>query len=328
MSFKWIAFAVLAVALGVGGSMLTMRLKSRSAASAHGTAGALVLDTGGGVVVSGKIRPQHVTSVKADIDGNIDSFDVEVGQDVIEGEVLAHIGSSGLQDARTSAEEALSAAKEQVESAERAVADARVGSSRADADRQRSRAAFDGIAAEYHRQEMLFTKGATARLKFQSAQKDYDSARQDLDIMDKAARAAADHLQATLNNLTAAQRVLTARTQELDDAQDNLQTAELRSPVDGVVIARGGEVGQPAAGELFSIATDMFALEVALEPNAETLPRLVPGQPAMVVIPDLQGAGMQGQVKEIQDKQVIVEFQNTLPAIKPGMLADVHFKLN
>jgi hypothetical protein len=33
-------------------------------------------------------------------------------------------------------------------------------------------------------------------------------------------------------------------------------------------------------------------------------------------------------VREIKDNQVIVEFDSTLPAIKPGMQADVRFKLD
>jgi len=36
---------------------------------------------------------------------------------------------------------------------------------------------------------------------------------------------------------------------------------------------------------------------------------------------------MPGVVGEIKDNRVMVEFDSTLPAIKPGMRADVRFKL-
>ena len=36
---------------------------------------------------------------------------------------------------------------------------------------------------------------------------------------------------------------------------------------------------------------------------------------------------MHGVVREIKDNQVIVEFNSNLPAIKPGMKADVRLKL-
>src|ERR1039458_853033 len=44
---------------------------------------------------------------------------------------------------------------------------------------------------------------------------------------------------------------------------------------------------------------------------------IVPGQPALVLVLDLQNAAMPGVVREIKDNQVIVEFDSTLPAIKP-----------
>ena len=50
-------------------------------------------------------------------------------------------------------------------------------------------------------------------------------------------------------------------------------------------------------------------------------------QPALVLVLDLQNAAMPGVVREIKDNQAIVEFDSMLPAIKPGMLADVRFKL-
>ena len=47
----------------------------------------------------------------------------------------------------------------------------------------------------------------------------------------------------------------------------------------------------------------------------------------LVLVLDLDGAAMPGVVREIKDNQAIVEFSSTLPSIKPGMQADVRFKL-
>jgi hypothetical protein len=41
----------------------------------------------------------------------------------------------------------------------------------------------------------------------------------------------------------------------------------------------------------------------------------------------MQSNAMNGVVREVKDNQVIVEFTSALPAIKPGMTADVRFKL-
>jgi multidrug resistance efflux pump len=106
-----------------------------------------------------------------------------------------------------------------------------------------------------------------------------------------------------------------------------MESGEVRSPVDGTVIARHGEVGSPAGPDLFEIATDMFALEVAVEPEPAVLQRLRPGEAALVLLPDLQNAGFTGDIKEIRDNVVTVEFNCTLAGVRPGMPVEVHLKL-
>jgi len=99
--------------------------------------------------------------------------------------------------------------------------------------------------------------------------------------------------------------------------------------VDGLVVERKGEVGKPvpeAGGALFQIATDIYALEVALDPEPAVLQRMRPGDPALVMILDLQTGGLPGTVKEIKGTQAIVEFTSTMPAIRPGMRADVRLR--
>jgi len=214
-----------------------------------------------------------------------------------------------------------------VSRAEQNVANARLEASRAEADRQRSRAAMDKLRAVYERQQMLEKAGATPRLTWEKAQRDFESAQEEYDAMDKAARLSAGQEQSALNDLGAAQKAVADRNQELAAARDKVQSGEVHSPVDGTVVARNGEVGGPAGADLFEIATDMFALEVALEPEPPVLQRLRPGDPATVLIPDLQNAGIAGRVKEIQENRVVVEFNCTVAAVRPGMPVEVRLKL-
>ncbi|MGD0871593.1 MAG: hypothetical protein ABSB88_18735 [Bryobacteraceae bacterium] len=326
-SGKWLLAAIAAIALGVGGGAFWLHWKNRAPAAPIRKSGAALLQSNGEVTVSGKIRPQHIAPVKAGMDGDLDAFLVDVGQDVFEGQVLARIGASGLETARAAAEAAVNAAQDQVARAESAVGAARMESSRADADQQRSRMARDRAQQVWDRQQTLFRAGAVSRQAYEKAQQDFENARQESEIRDKAARASSELLTSLQSSLSAAQKDLAERNQDLEAAQNNMQSAEVRSPVDGLVVGRNGEPGKPAIGELFEIATDMFALEAVLEPPPLVLNRLRPGQQALVLIPDLQSAGMPGTVKAINRGEVVVEFECTLPAVKPGMLADVRFKL-
>jgi HlyD family secretion protein len=327
MRGKWLLISVAAVVAGAGAGALSLNWKHRPAAPAR-KPGAALIPTASEVTLSGKLRPQHITTVKADIDGDIDAFLVDVGQEVFAGQALARIGASGLESQREAAAAAVTNAEGEVARADSAVTSARMESSRADADRQRSRTSLDKIRAVYERQQTLNQAGATPKLTWEKAQREYLAAQQEFDIMDKAARLSAAQLQTALNALSAAQKTLLDRNQELESATNDMQSAEVRSPVDGIVVARNGEPGRPAGADLFDIATDMYALEVALEPPPAVLQRLRPGQPALVLIVDLQSAGISGQVKEIQDTQVVVEFNCTLAAVRPGMPVDVRLKLD
>jgi multidrug resistance efflux pump len=326
MRGKWLLISVAAVLAGAGGGALSLHWKGRGAPPVRKT-GAALIPTASEVTLSGKLRPQHVTTVKAELDGDIDAFLVDVGEEVFTGEVLARVGASGLESRRDAAAAAVSAAEDQASRAESKVANARLEASRADADRQRSRAVLDKMQAVYERQQMLNQHGATPRLTWEKAQRDFQSAQEEYDAMDKAARLSADQVQTALNELTAAQKAVADRNQELAAIRDNIQSGEVHSPVDGTVVARNGEVGSPAGANLFEIATDMFALEVAVEPEPRVLQRLRPGDPATILIPDLPNAGMAGRIGEIQDNRAVVEFNCTLAGVRPGMPVQVRLKL-
>jgi multidrug resistance efflux pump len=188
---------------------------------------------------------------------------------------------------------------------------------------------MDRVEKVFARQRTLFNEGATPRLTYEKAAADYAAAQKEYDIMETAARTGRERISAASNELAAARKLVDLKSRELDEAQANLSAAEVHSPVDGYVVSRKGETGKPAAefGEdFFRIATDLYALEIELEPKAQDLKRVIPGMPALVLVLDLQSAAMEGKVKEIKDNKVIVEFGSANPAIRPGMMADVRLR--
>jgi len=331
MRGKWALISVAAVLAGVAGGVLSLWHRRPAPALPVRAAGAAVLLPANQVTLSGTIRPQHVVGVGAQIDGVIDAFLVDVGQDVYQGQVLARIGSQGLESAREAAASAVDRAQERVTRAEAVVAGARLEQSRADAEAQRARFAMDRAEATRSRQQLLFSQGATPRLVYDKAQSEYDSTRAEFAVMDKAARATADRVQAALQEVASAQRSLGDESRRLEESQAAFEAADVHSPVDGLLVGRNGEVGKPAqefGDNLFQIATGTYALEVALEPQPPVLNRLRPGQPALILVPDLGIPGITGDIKEIKGAQVLVEFNSAIPAIRPGMVADVRFKLD
>jgi HlyD family secretion protein len=330
MRGKWVLLSVAAVLASVAVGALSLWHRRPAPVLPVRAAGPAVLLVNQ-VTLSGAIRPQHVVGVGAQVDGVIDAFLVDVGQEVYQGQVLARIGSQGLDSSREVAASAVDHAQEQVNRADTAVAGARLEQSRADAEAQRARFAMERAETAFSRQQLLVSQGATPRMVYEKAQREYDSARTESAVMDKAARATADSVQSALQEVASAQKILAGENQRLQESQAALEAADVRSPVDGLLVGRNGEVGKSAqefGDNLFQIATDTYALEVAVEPQPAVLKRLRPGQPALVLVPDLQTPGITGDIKEIKGAQVVVEFNSTIPAIRPGMVADVRLKLD
>ena len=334
MRGKWLLISLLAVAAGVAGGALSRRLHrgapQPAAAAPVAPGSAALLVQGREITLSGAVRPQHVVAVGSQVEGNIEAFLADVGDEVFEGQVLARIGSAGLESTREQAQSDADRAQDQVARAEAAVNAARLETSRADAMAQRSRLEMERTRKLYDRQTTLHNAGATPRLVYEKAQADYAAAQTEFDAMDRAARASREATQATLDQLAAARKLAAEKTQELEGAQTAFQDAEVRAPAAGTVVGRQGEVGKPAqeAGDqMFRIATDLYALEVSVQPKPEDLPRIHPGQEALVLLLDLQGAGLQGAVREVKDGSATVEFSGAIPGIRPGMRADVRLKL-
>jgi HlyD family secretion protein len=329
MRGKWVLWGMAVVLAGAGAALsISMRSRRAAAPPAPRTGAAVIVNHE--ITLQGKIRPQHIIGVAAPVTGLVDALPVEIGQEVYKDQVLARVGAQGLESAREAAASDLEHAQDQMARAEAAVAAAHLEEARADADAQRARLALDRAEKTDSRQRTLFAQGATPRLTFEKAESEYQSLSKEFEIMDAGARAARDQVQNALREAAAKKKIVQDREQQLEEAQGSVGATEVRSPVDGTVIGRNAEIGKPAidgGGEFFQIATDLYALEVTVEPKPEELKRVRPGQPAMVLILDVQSQGLPGVVREIKGNQVVVEFESNLPAIKPGMVADVRLKL-
>jgi multidrug resistance efflux pump len=204
--------------------------------------------------------------------------------------------------------------------------------SRADADLQRGKAELEHANIEYDKQRGYWARGATPRRTYEKSETDYKAALDQYQLLTKARNAAAENVRNSQVVVDTARKAVDTRLAELDAAQGNAEAAgEVLSPVDGMVMTRNGEPGKPAreyGDQMFVIATDLFALEVTVEPPPPVLNRIVPGMPVMVLVPELTNTGFAGEVKGIDKSVVVVQFVSSLPNVKPGMKADVRFKLD
>ena len=194
--------------------------------------------------LAGKIQAQHVIPVGATVTGTLDSFLVEVGQDVYEGQLLAHISNQGLESSREEAARAVQNAQEKVNSVEGRIIAARLEASRARAESNRSRDQFERAQKAYQRQQMLQREGATPRLVYEKSEREFETARSEFTSLDELARQADSRVGELVTDLEIAKHTHDQRNAEMEAATAQTAGAEIRSPVSGVLIARKGEPGR------------------------------------------------------------------------------------
>jgi HlyD family secretion protein len=124
--------------------------------------------------------------------------------------------------------------------------------------------------------------------------------------------------------------LLTART--------NLDYATIRSPVNGIVIARNVDVGQTVAASLqaptlFTIAQDLKEMEVHTNVDEADIGRVKLGQSANFTVDSYPGEPFTAKVSQVRNApttvqnvvtyDVVLEVKNPDLKLKPGMTANV-----
>ena len=281
------------------------------------------------ISLTGRIQATKVVNVPVPVDGIIDRMMADVGEDVFEGELLAHIKSGRLDALAQNAEADAAGAHTRVSDLESALISARLEASRSRAEATRAKAELELAAKAYQRQKMLLQEGATPRLTFEKAETEYNKLKADDESLNSLAQAAESRIESTTKDLDAARKLAGSKAQEMDEAKADLGAGEVHSPADGVVLARHGQPGEAVSRtvqDLFQIATNLTSLQVVVFPDARLLPKIKPGQPALIQVAEATNA-VPGVVSEIKAGQVIIGFTSPLPAIKPGLTAQVKLKL-
>lgn len=282
------------------------------------------------VTLDGRIQARTAVAVPAPIEGKIDFFHVEVGQEVSEGQLIALIKSEASEAHQQAAQLEFDQAQSRLNNLESAISAARLEASRARAEALRAKSELDRAGKTNTRQKMLLSAGATPRLVAEKAQQDYDKSVTESKTLSEAATQAEDRVAGMLREQEALRKTLAEKTESLEQARAEVAAGEVRSPVDGIVTARKGSLGDQVdrtLTDLFQIATGLSALDIVVEPAPNILARIKQGQQATVRVAELSGEALPGVVRKVENGQAVIEFTSPLPEIKPGLTAQVTIKL-
>src|SRR5579864_544628 len=282
------------------------------------------------ITVSGQVQAAKVIDVPAPVDGTIEELMADAGDVVIEGKVLARIKNPKLAAAEANAQSEAESARNRISELESALIAARLEVSRSQADQARVKTELERAEKEYQKQQLMFRQGITARLVYEKSQQDYNAFKTESEKLDEAAKNAVNRVSSLTDELQAALKDLEQKKAAADQAHAGSSAGDVRSPAEGIVVARCCQVGESVTADatrMFEIAGDLTALQVTAPADPAAVQRIHPGQLAVIEIESVPGA-ITGKVREVQPEQVTVDFTSPSASVRPGMTARVKIKLS
>ncbi len=262
------------------------------------------------VEATGTVNAVITVQVGSQVSGTIAKLNADFNSHVRKGDVVAMIDPQLFEGALKQAAADLANAKANV-----LVAGANV---------MKARAALEQAKAEDDRARSMVEQSVGTQQALDLAKANHESA-----------KASAD---AAAANVTQAEAQVTQKEAAVAVARTNLEYTVIRSPIDGVVVARNVDVGQTVAASLqaptiFTIAQDLTKMLVYSKVDESDVGRIRMRQPVTFKVdafPKDLFRGAVGQVRmnpttvqNVVTYDAVVEFQNPDLKLFPGMTAYV-----
>ncbi len=229
------------------------------------------------VNASGKVYPEVEVKVSPDVSGEIVELNVNEGDSVKKGQVLARIYADILGSQRDQVAAGVNQQKAQVNNST-----AQLGA---------LKATLDQAESQYNRQKKLLAEKVISRLEFEQAEQAFKSARANYTAATegvKSAQAAVQSVQAQLNR-----------------ANKDISRTVIVSPMDGVISLLAIKKGERVAGNSFNVGTemmrvaDMRSIEVRVDVGENDIPKVKLGDTAIVEVDAYTSRKFKGLVYKI-----------------------------
>jgi HlyD family secretion protein len=262
------------------------------------------------ISATGSVEALVTVDVSSQLSGQISEVNVDFNSPVAHGAVLAVI------DPRTFAA--------RVASAEANLAIARTDVSVREASILKAKALLDQAQRSAERQRTLAVTKATPAATLDTAETQLATAKADLQVA---------HAQ-----LDTARATVTQREADLSQAKLDLDRTQIRSPIDGVVIARNIDLGSTVAASLqapvlFQIAQDLKQIQILVLVDEADIGSVETGQSVTFTVDAFPERVFDGNVAQVRiagtttnnvvTYTVVVRAQNAQQKLLPGMTATV-----
>ncbi|MBE3072198.1 MAG: efflux RND transporter periplasmic adaptor subunit [Acidobacteria bacterium] len=257
------------------------------------------------VVATGKIEPISKVEIKSKANGIIKELKVEEGDAVVEGQVLAELDKDNLAAREREARAALAGAEASLKAAE--------------AEYQKNRVEAEGPDVAFARRN-LDRADKLAQEKLVSPQT-LDDARNAVDQAVNRQLAARTQLGVSQARVAQARAAVAQATAAAERAQEELTNATIRSPIKGIVLLRGVEIGSPvssilnlgSAATLVMVLGDISKVYVRGKVDETDIGWVQLGQPARIKVETFKDRAFDGRVTQMSpmgtERDNVVSFE-------------------
>lgn len=263
------------------------------------------------VNTAGTTRAVVTVEVGTEISGLITELLADFNDDVSQGQLIARI------DDRTYLA--------RVRQSEADVVMAKANVAQQQANLLKAKAEQNRAERAYLRQQQLIGQGLTNQSELDNALANFETAQAQITVA-----------QAQINS---AQAQLLQREAQLEQAKLDLDRTQIRSPVQGTVIARQVDIGQTVAASLsaptlFTIAQDLRQMQIEADVDEADIGKVAEGQLVRFQVdayPNRQFTGQISQVRKaatnvanVVTYKVIIDAPNQQQLLLPGMTANIN----
>ncbi len=257
------------------------------------------------VSASGKIFPETEVKISSDVSGEVVELEVEEGDSVKMGQLLARIDPDAYQSA-------VERGKASVDNAKAQVANARAGIERSKAQYIQAKAQKEQIEAQLENAKAIHQRNEQLKAEKVISDADYDASLSNLRALEANLRSAEANVSSAEASLESAKQSTEAASfnvksaeASLKELQTNLRRTSIYAPVTGIVSQLNVEQGERVVGtiqmtgtELMRIA-NMSTMEVQVDVNENDVVRVSLGDPVIIDVDAYLDREFKGVVTEI-----------------------------